>query len=35
MCEMSFREFDVLLSETYPTSYWSENNTAGFERLDI
>ena len=35
MWQMSFRELDVILRTGYTTSYWSKNDTAGFERLDI
>ena len=35
MWQMSFRELDVILRTGYTLSYWSKNNTAGFERLDI
>ena len=35
MWQMSFRELDVVLRTGYTLSYWSKNDTAGFERLDI
>ena len=35
MWQMSFRELDVIVRTGYTSSYWSKNNTASFERLDI
>ena len=35
MWQMSFRELDVVLRTGYTSSYWSKNDTASFERLDI
>ena len=35
MWQMSFRELDVVVRTGYTSSYWSKNDTAGFERLDI
>ena len=32
---MSFRELDVVVRTGYTSSYWSKNDTASFERLDI
>ena len=35
MWQMSFRELGVIVKTGCTSSYWSKNDTAGFERLDI